>query len=183
MQSRWTQGSYASKLGTHRTCHSLCQMVESKSANGEFMAKTNLKKKSSACSFAHLISDAPATGIEAVRFIRDGYPASVLKDVSKYFGVPESRIQKILHVAPSTANRLEKKAANIDSGATERVFRMGLVTRMAIEVFEDSDSAIKWMCRPNRLLGDVAPLELMDTEPGAKSVQLLLNAIAIGGVA
>jgi hypothetical protein len=35
----------------------------------------------------------------------------------------------------------------------------------------------------NHALGDVAPLDLMDTEPGAATVRLVLNAIASGGVA
>jgi uncharacterized protein (DUF2384 family) len=39
------------------------------------------------------------------------------------------------------------------------------------------------MRQPNRALGNTAPLDLMDTEPGAVSVRQVLNAIATGGVA
>jgi putative toxin-antitoxin system antitoxin component (TIGR02293 family) len=60
---------------------------------------------------------------------------------------------------------------------------MGNTTRMAIEVFEDAERAAAWMREPNKTLGGVAPLELMDTEPGAISVRQVLNAIATGGVA
>ena len=133
--------------------------------------------------FSRLVSDVPVGGIAAIRFIREGYSAKVLKAASGFFGVPEARIQKIVHVPASTASRLEKKEANIDSAATERVYRMGMVTRMAIEVFESAPSAIEWMRQPNRALGDAAPLDLMDTEPGAVSVRQVLNAIATGGVA
>ena len=73
--------------------------------------------------------------------------------------------------------------ANIDPAATERVFRMGAVTRMAIDVFEHETSAIAWMRQPNSALGNAAPLDLMDTEPGANSVREVLNAIATGGAA
>jgi putative toxin-antitoxin system antitoxin component (TIGR02293 family) len=54
---------------------------------------------------------------------------------------------------------------------------------MAIDVFEDQDAAISWMRQPNVVLGDVAPLDLMDTEPGAVAVKQVLNAIATGGAA
>lgn len=106
-----------------------------------------------------------------------------MKAASSFFGVPDARIQHIAHVPASTASRLEKKQANIDPAATERVFRMGAVTRMAIAVFENEVAAIDWMRQPNRALGNTAPLDLMDTEPGAVSVRQVLNAIATGGVA
>lgn len=133
--------------------------------------------------FTHLVSDQALSGFAAVQVIRDGYAIGMIKAASNFFGVPDSRIQGIAHVPASTANRLEKTNARIDSGATERLYRMGAVTRMAIEVFGDKFVAIDWMRHPNRALGDVAPLDLMDTEPGAVSVRQVLNAIATGGAA
>lgn len=133
--------------------------------------------------FSQIISAAPLGGFAAVQSIRDGYPAAILKAASRFFGVTDARIQDIARVPASTASRLEKNAARIDAGATERVYRMGTVTRMAIDVFEDEATAIEWMRQPNRALADTAPLDLMDTEPGAVSVRQVLNAIATGGVA
>lgn len=133
--------------------------------------------------FTQLVSGKPLAGLEAVRSIREGYSARILKAASSFFGVPDARIQKVTHVPATTASRLEKNEAKIDAAASERVYRMGTVTRMAIEVFEDENSAIEWMRQPNRALGNSAPLDLMDTEPGAVSVRQVLNAIATGGVA
>jgi putative toxin-antitoxin system antitoxin component (TIGR02293 family) len=140
-------------------------------------------KRSDPKMFVDILSGAPLAGIEAVRSIREGYPARILKSASSFFGVPDARIQSIAHVPASTASRLEKSEAKIDAAATERVYRMGTVTRMAIEVLEDEGAAIQWMRQPNRALGDIAPLELMDTEPGAVAVRQVLNAISTGGVA
>jgi putative toxin-antitoxin system antitoxin component (TIGR02293 family) len=133
--------------------------------------------------FTHLVADAPLSGFAAVQAIRDGYSIGMIKAASNFFGVADARIQGIAQVPASTASRLEKTNARIDSGATERLFRMGAVTRLAVEVFGDKFVAIDWMRRPNRALGEVAPLELMDTEPGAVSVRQVLNAIATGGAA
>lgn len=140
-------------------------------------------KRADAKMFAQIVRGAPLAGFAAVKSIREGYSAQILRAASGFFGVPDARIQRIAHVPASTASRLEKKLAKIDSAATERVYRMGTVTRMAIEVFESEDSAIDWMRQPNRALGNAAPLDLMDTEPGAVSVRQVLNAIATGGVA
>jgi putative toxin-antitoxin system antitoxin component (TIGR02293 family) len=121
-------------------------------------------------------------GLSVVKLVRDGYPVTMRKAASSFFKAPDKRIRDIAHVPGSTASRLEKKSANIDAGATVRVYRMGAVTRFAIEVFESEVSAINWRCQPNHALGDVAPLDLMDTEAGGGSVRQVLNAIATGGV-
>lgn len=133
--------------------------------------------------FNQIVSAAPLGGFAAVQSIREGYPAAILKAASSFFGVTDARIQDIAQVPASTASRLEKNAARIDAAATERVYRMGTVTRMAIDVFEDEAAAIEWMRQPNRAFDNAAPLDLMDTEPGAVSVRQVLNAIATGGAA
>lgn len=133
--------------------------------------------------FSRIVSGDSLAGIAAVNLIREGYSARMLKAASSFFGVPDARIQNIARVPASTASRLEKSQSRIDPAATERVYRMGTVARLAIEVFENEASAIEWMRQPNRALGNAAPLDLMDTEPGAVSVRQLLNAIATGGVA
>ncbi len=141
------------------------------------------KKHGNTNLFSQMVSGEPLAGLAAVQSIREGYSARILKAASCFFGVTDARIQHIAHVPSSTASRLEKKQAKIDPAATERVFRMGAVTRMAITIFENEVSAINWMRQPNRALCNMAPLDLMDTEPGAVSVRQVLNAIATGGVA
>ena len=141
------------------------------------------KAKTGSMLFKQIVTGKPVAGFDAIATIREGYSASMLKAASSYFNVPDVRIQTIVRIPASTASRLEKKLARIDPGATERIYRMGTVTRMAIEVFENEDVAINWMRQPNRVFRNVAPLDLMDTEPGATSVRQVLNAIATGGVA
>jgi putative toxin-antitoxin system antitoxin component (TIGR02293 family) len=133
--------------------------------------------------FSELVGNAPSGGASAVEAIRAGFPAALLKSASRYFGVTDARMQTIVHVPASTAARLEKAASRIDAAASERLYRMGMVTRIAIELFGEQALAIAWMRETNHALGDVAPLDLMDTEPGAGAVRQVLNAIATGGVA
>jgi putative toxin-antitoxin system antitoxin component (TIGR02293 family) len=133
--------------------------------------------------FAELVSSSASGGSAAVEAIRAGFPASMLKSASRYFGITDARMQAIVRLPASTAARLEKKAAKMDAAASERLYRMGMVTRMAIELFGDAAMAVAWMREANHALGDVAPLDLMDTEPGAASVRQALNAIATGGPA
>ncbi len=133
--------------------------------------------------FRKTVVGAPVTGLAAIKIIRDGYSASILKSASSFFNVPDARIQNIARVSATTASRLQHNKAKIDSAATERIYRMSVVARMAIDVFEDQDAAIAWMGEPNRVFEGAAPLDLMDTELGAVAVKQVLNAIATGGVA
>jgi len=147
------------------------------------ISKIGATKQADSGLFKRIVTNKPLAGFDAVAAIREGYPASMLKAASSYFKVPDLRIQTIVQIPASTASRLEKKLARIDSGATERIYRMGTVMRMAIDVFDNEAAAIDWMRQPSRVFGNAAPLDLMDTEPGAVSVRQVLNAIATGGAA
>lgn len=166
-----TQGKSVHPLPNHVSVH-----------RGKLARKYKTKQGNSAM-FKKMVTGAPLTGFAAINVIRNGYLASMLKSASSFFDVPDARIQNIARVSATTASRLEQKQAKIDAAATERIFRMSVVARMAIDVFEDENAAITWMRQPNRVFGDVAPLDLMDTEPGAVAVRQVLNAIATGGVA
>jgi putative toxin-antitoxin system antitoxin component (TIGR02293 family) len=46
----------------------------------------------------------------------------------------------------------------------------------------NQETATRWLKRPNRALGGAAPLDLIDTELGARSVENVLGRIAYGSV-
>lgn len=114
--------------------------------------------------------------------IRKGFPATILKDTSVYFDVPSTWIQSIAQVPEATASSLLSRGAHIDTAASERIWRLANVASMANEVFEDEDAAKAWLRTPNKAFQDLAPMKFVNTEPGAMSVRLVLNAIATGGV-
>lgn len=120
---------------------------------------------------------------KAIDAIRTGFPAEILRDASLYFDLPASRIRAIARVPETTAHTLVKKGANIGPGASERIWRMADVAAMANDVFENEEAAKIWLRTPNRTFNHSAPLDYLDTEPGAISVRQVLNAIATGGAA
>jgi len=151
------------------------KVAKSATEKGGRVAKTNM--------FKSIVSGKGMVGSDAVNFIRARAPASILKEASSFLGVSEKRIFQMVVLPPTTAHRLIKNAKKLDAAITERVYRMGNTVKMALEIFESNEKATEWMRRPNQTLGGAAPLDLMDTEPGANSVRQVLNAIATGGVA
>jgi putative toxin-antitoxin system antitoxin component (TIGR02293 family) len=130
--------------------------------------------------FAALRHDLKA-GRDLVEAIRTGFEADLLAAAGDYFEVPAARIRAITRVPDTTAHRLVKRHALLDSSASERLWRLADVAAMAEDVFEDETAAKQWLRSPNQAFQGTAPIDYLDTEPGAKAVRQVLNAIATGG--
>ena len=133
--------------------------------------------------FEALLHDVIADHVCAIEAIRKGFPARVLKDTGAYFDMPTNRIRAIVRLPETTAHMLIKRGANLDSAASERIWRLADLMTMAQAVFEDAEAAKAWMRTPNRTFRNLAPMDYLDTEPGAMAVRQVLNAIATGGAA
>lgn len=118
----------------------------------------------------------------AMDAIRMGFPTSMLKDAGLYFDVPPHRIQAIARLSDHPAQAVAKPGANLDPAVSERIWRLADLMATARKVFDDEESAKNWLRTPNRTFGSVAPMDYLDTEPGAMAVRQVLNAIATGGV-
>jgi len=153
----------ASKLGL-RTDHSISQTSEENS-------------------FVNLVKQVGKRRLHAIDAIRAGFPAALLRDAGTYFGIPATQIRSIVRVPNTTANNWIRQKANMDIVASERMWRMADITAMALEVFDSEEDARGWLNTPNSSFDQHAPLEYLDTEPGAAAVRQVLNAIATGGAA
>jgi putative toxin-antitoxin system antitoxin component (TIGR02293 family) len=60
--------------------------------------------------------------------------------------------------------------------------RLARITGLAKYYLGEDHAANRWLKRPNAALAGKIPLELMDTEPGARSVENVLGRIAYGGI-
>lgn len=138
--------------------------------------------KASAARFSNFINREPTTGELLIQRMRKGYPIELVKHASVFFGIPEKRVLQVIGMAGSTAHRYQTQGKPLDPAASERVHRVAIVTREAIDVFGDTEPAKAWMLRPNHALGETPPLDLLDTEIGANAVRRILVAIAEGGV-
>lgn len=139
-----------------------------------------LASKAAQNPFATLRRDLKA-GRDPVEAIRTGFGADLLTAAGDYFEVPAARIRAITRVPDTTAHRLIKRHALLDSAASERLWRLADVAAMAEDVFEDETAAKQWLRSANQTFEGTAPIDCLDTEPGAKAVRQVLNAIATGG--
>lgn len=169
------------KAGMHRQPDAAQHMQVAELAAPDYGAALPAQDQGNA--FALLVEQLPANRQDAIDAIRAGFPAAVLKDAGQYFDVPANRIRHIVRLPETTALALHRRGVNMDAGASERIWRLADLAHMAREVFDGKAAATAWLRTPNRSFAGNAPIDCLDTEPGAMSVRQVLNAMATGGAA
>lgn len=117
-----------------------------------------------------------------IRMIREGVIASYLVEASRYFGISQTELSRLLGLSKATIARKVKSGGRFGPMESERLTRIALIRAEAERVFISPDLARRWMLEPNLALGE-SPLSLLDTEVGGDEVRKVLAAIAYGGTA
>jgi putative toxin-antitoxin system antitoxin component (TIGR02293 family) len=111
--------------------------------------------------------------------IQEGLPYSALESVRErlHLSLPEAAM--ILHTPLRTLarRRRERKLQAVES---DRLYRLARVAAQAIMVFGTDEKAAAWLRRPNRALNNDIPLQLLDTDVGARQVEDVLGRIEFG---
>lgn len=94
-------------------------------------------------------------------------------------GFSPTEIYKI--VAPRrTLDRRKKSAEMLTIPESDRVVRMERIVTLAVRVFGDADKAHRWLRTPNRALNGAVPLDLLESENGARKAEGLVYAVEHG---
>ncbi|MGA2186197.1 MAG: antitoxin Xre/MbcA/ParS toxin-binding domain-containing protein [Bryobacteraceae bacterium] len=113
--------------------------------------------------------------------IREGFPTEVVESVMDSAGLTLKDLSRSLNLSPRSLQRRGHQG-RLARHESDRVYRLARMVALARHYIGDKDRASRWLKRPNRALGGSAPLELMDTEPGARAVENVLGRIAYGGI-
>ena len=121
------------------------------------------------------------TESELTAAIREGFPFSVIEEIMQSAGLTLKELASSVGLSPRSLQRRrgERRLARHES---DRLYRLARIIALAKHSLGDQAKAGRWLRRPNRALGGVPPLEAIDTELGARSVENVLGRIAHGGV-
>jgi len=117
---------------------------------------------------------------EVVSKIRKGLPAIMLDQVAEALGISATALAKKLGIASRTLTRKQSSGAPLSVEASEKVLRVARVRNLAHTLFATDAAISNWLSEPETALNDVAPLDLLDTELGAREVENVLQALAHG---
>lgn len=115
-----------------------------------------------------------------IKDVTQGLPYSSLSTLHKQTKLPLECIVKIAQVSPRTLAR-RKKAGRFVQIESERLLRLGLVFEKTLELFEgDLEATNRWLISPAKALGGVTPLDMLQTEIGAREVEDLIGRLEHG---
>jgi putative toxin-antitoxin system antitoxin component (TIGR02293 family) len=113
--------------------------------------------------------------------IREGFPQGVVKKVMQASGLTLKELAASLDLSARSLQR-RRNQGRLARYESDRIYRLARIVALAKNSVGDEEVAARWLKRPNRALGGRSPLELVDTEPGARAVENVLGRIAYGGV-
>lgn len=113
--------------------------------------------------------------------IREGFPQTVVEEVMHAAGLTLKELATSLDLSPRSLQR-RRREGRLARYESDRLYRLARIVALAKHYLGDDQTATRWLRRPNRALGGSSPLELIDTELGARAVENVLGRIAYGGV-
>ena len=113
--------------------------------------------------------------------IREGFRPAVVEELMRASGLTLKELANALDLSPRSLQR-RRSSGRLARYESDRLYRLARVVAIANEYLGDRELALRWLKRPNRALGGIAPVAAIDTELGARQVENILGRIAYGGI-
>jgi putative toxin-antitoxin system antitoxin component (TIGR02293 family) len=117
-------------------------------------------------------------GLAAVRLIRRGLPVGALQFVLDSGRLTLAELDRVVLPRKTLANR--RRLGTLTPEQSDRLVRVARVLAAAEATFGSQAKAGTWLRRPTTALAGERPLDLLDTDEGAREVSLLLGRIDHG---
>ena len=113
--------------------------------------------------------------------IKAGLPFSALESVRERLGLSVPEAANVLQMPARTLAR-RRQSRKLAADESDRLYRLARIAAHAVAVFGSEDKAGAWLRRPNRALGGDVPIQVLDTDLGARQVEDLLGRIEHGAL-
>jgi putative toxin-antitoxin system antitoxin component (TIGR02293 family) len=112
--------------------------------------------------------------------IRAGLPATIIAVLADRLTMHRTDVAKRLGIPQRTLTRRLSREARLTVDESDRAARMARIIALATEILGTNEKAASWLRTPNRALGGKLPIDEIETDPGYRSVEEVLYAIAYG---
>ena len=117
---------------------------------------------------------------DLAQLVRKGLPASSVRALAKKLDLGSTALSRKLGIPLRTLSRRISQRSRLTAAESDRAVRLARVYADAVEMIGDEEKSVEWLRTPNRALGGKRPLDQLDTDPGARSVEDVLGRIAYG---
>jgi putative toxin-antitoxin system antitoxin component (TIGR02293 family) len=112
--------------------------------------------------------------------IREGLPVDALTLLARELSIDRKSLAKVVGISERTLNRRLAGSQRLSLEESDRTVRLARVVALAKDTLGTAAKAALWLQTPNAVLGGQAPLRMLDTDTGARSVETVLGRIAWG---
>lgn len=117
---------------------------------------------------------------EAMKLVISGLPVSAIARFQKTSGLTIERIKQVIRISEGSFAR-RKQTGRLSQEESERLLRLSRIYEQTMALYDhDAVGALQWLETPIPALGDQRPLDLLQTEPGAREVEDLIGRISHG---
>ncbi|HEU5079827.1 MAG TPA: antitoxin Xre/MbcA/ParS toxin-binding domain-containing protein [Opitutaceae bacterium] len=117
----------------------------------------------------------------AIKVLRTGLAPKDFDTVAKALQIRSDVLAEKLGISVRTL-RYQRSKKTLSPENSEKLFRAARVHEEARKVFTSDAAVSQWLVSPAPALGGRVPLELLDTDIGAREVENVLQGIAYGNV-
>ncbi len=121
----------------------------------------------------------PANGLEFALALRAGLQYAAAAQLAKHTGIPLPRIFAAVNLSPRTMER-RRRQKRLSADESQKIARFARVVALGDEVFADPGLTAQWLQRANRALNGLQPIDLLDTDDGAREVEAVLLRLEHG---
>ncbi len=124
--------------------------------------------------------DSPTiSSFDLMMLTRQGIPRAAIDALANSLHLSVSELTKYLHVSERTLQRYSPDK-HLSTELSDRVLQIAKVYARSLDVFEDPEITSNWLKQPNVALGNIAPVEYLDTSSGVEIVLDELTRIEYG---
>ncbi len=113
--------------------------------------------------------------------ILEGFRYAVVEKLMRSSGLTLKELASALDLSPRSLQR-RRSSGRMARYESDRIYRLARIVAIANEYLGDRERGLRWLKHPNRALGGIVPLAVIDTELGAREVEKILGRIAYGGI-
>ena len=112
--------------------------------------------------------------------IRAGLPARTFGQVADALNLSKAVLAKKLGIATRTINRKTGAKRTLSPEESEKILRVARIRNLANDLFTTDAAISEWLAKPASALHDAAPIDLLDTEVGAREVEGFIRGVLYG---
>ncbi|MGI9139870.1 MAG: type II RES/Xre toxin-antitoxin system antitoxin [Gemmatimonadaceae bacterium] len=118
--------------------------------------------------------------LELVEAVRDGLPASLVVRAIEQEHLSAAEVDRLILPRRTLSHRLRAPQGRLSQAESDRLTRVIRAISFATETLGSAEKSHRWLRKPNKALGNRPPLDLLDTDGGARLVEQVLGRIAYG---